>query len=214
MGKSAGVNIPEFSLAETSLEAGMKKEDLITSRNRRYDAFTISDTRLLITDRKTAKVFEIRGLPLDWRPFSDLAWMDNQTLVFDRWSQPHYGVHYEVNVSRKRLIRAVPFPDKVDAGTRSLRSHTRDKTVRMPLACSSGFTLQDGAVKTKTIEIPFTSHDRYEMFGKLTIPTSAGTHPVVIYVQTAEGMTVDMKRHKSRSETFNYFDLYREKLRR
>jgi predicted esterase len=50
------------------------------------------------------------------------------------------------------------------------------------------------------------------MFGKLTIPTSAGTHPVVIYVQTAEGMTVDMKRQKSRTETFNYFDLYREKL--
>src|SRR4030095_384295 len=51
-----------------------------------------------------------------------------------------------------------------------------------------------------------------EMFGKLTIPTSGGRHPVVIYVQTAEGMTVDTKRNKSRGETFNYFDLYREKL--
>jgi len=68
------------------------------------------------------------------------------------------------------------------------------------------------AVKAKTIEIPFLSHDGYEMFGKLTVPTSGGSHPVVIYVQTAEGMTVDMKRHKSRTETFNYFDLYREKL--
>lgn len=71
---------------------------------------------------------------------------------------------------------------------------------------------QAGGVKTKTIEIPFTSYDGYEMFGKLTLPTSSGSHPVVIYVQTAEGMTVDMKRQKSRSETFNYFDLYREKL--
>src|SRR4030095_5868961 len=51
-----------------------------------------------------------------------------------------------------------------------------------------------------------------EMFGKLTIPTSGGRHPVVIYVQTAEGMTVDTKRQKGRGETFNYFDLYREKL--
>jgi len=34
----------------------------------------------------------------------------------------------------------------------------------------------------------------------------------VIYVQTAEGATVDMKRYKSREETFNYYDLYREKL--
>jgi dienelactone hydrolase len=72
--------------------------------------------------------------------------------------------------------------------------------------------LQDSTVKSKTIEIPFTSYDRYEMFGKLTTPTSTGKHPVVIYVQPAEGMTVDMKRQKSRTETFNYFDLYREKL--
>jgi pimeloyl-ACP methyl ester carboxylesterase len=71
---------------------------------------------------------------------------------------------------------------------------------------------QDAGVKTKTVEIPFTSYDGYEMFGKLTIPTSGGSHPVVLYVQTAEGMTVDMKRQKGRGETFNYFDLYREKL--
>jgi pimeloyl-ACP methyl ester carboxylesterase len=71
---------------------------------------------------------------------------------------------------------------------------------------------QDGGVKTKTIEIPFTSYDGYEMVGKLTIPTSGQSHPVVIYVQTAEGMTVDTKRQKSRDTTFNYFDLYRVKL--
>src|SRR6185503_7152197 len=71
---------------------------------------------------------------------------------------------------------------------------------------------QDVGAKTKTIEITFTSYDRYDMFGKLTVPTSAGSHPVVIYVQNAEGMTVDQKRRKSRTETFNYFDLYREKL--
>ncbi|MFN2492305.1 MAG: alpha/beta hydrolase family protein [Pyrinomonadaceae bacterium] len=72
--------------------------------------------------------------------------------------------------------------------------------------------VQEGEVKAKTIEIPFTSHDGYPMFGKLTIPTSRGKHPVVIYVQTAEGMTVDMKRQKRGGATFNYFDLYRAKL--
>ena len=73
-------------------------------------------------------------------------------------------------------------------------------------------SIEDGDARTKTIEIPFTSYDEYEMFGKLTIPVSGGSHPVVIYVQTAEGMTVDMKRQKSRDSTFNYFDLYRDKL--
>ena len=64
--------------------------------------------------------------------------------------------------------------------------------------------VQDVGVKTKTIEIPFKSYDGYEMFGKLTIPTSGRSHPVVIYVQTAEGMTVDTKRQMSRTTTFNY----------
>jgi hypothetical protein len=64
---------------------------------------------------------------------------------------------------------------------------------------------QDGGVKTRTIEIPFTSYDGYEMFGKLTIPTSGQSHPVVIYVQTAEGMTVDTKRQKSRDANLQLF---------
>ena len=72
--------------------------------------------------------------------------------------------------------------------------------------------VQDVGVKTRTIDIPFKSYDGYEMFGKLTTPMSGRSHPVVIYVQTAEGMTVDTKRQLSRTKTFNYFDLYREKL--
>ncbi|MGH9970395.1 MAG: alpha/beta hydrolase family protein [Pyrinomonadaceae bacterium] len=71
---------------------------------------------------------------------------------------------------------------------------------------------QGPGVKATTTDIPFTSYDGYKMFGKLTIPNSAGSHAVVIYVQTAEGMTVDMKRRDGRGGTFNYFDLYRTKL--
>lgn len=71
---------------------------------------------------------------------------------------------------------------------------------------------QAGGAKSKTIEIPFTSHDGYEMFGKLTIPSSAAPHAVVVYVQNAEASTVDTKRQSLRGGTFNFFDLYREKL--
>jgi predicted esterase len=71
---------------------------------------------------------------------------------------------------------------------------------------------KEGKLLTKTVAIPFISHDGYEMLGKLTVPETKGNHALVIYVQTAEGMTVDMKRRKSRDETFNYYDLYREKL--
>src|SRR5262245_29002278 len=68
------------------------------------------------------------------------------------------------------------------------------------------------AVKKTTVELPFKTYDGYDMFGKLTLPETPGRHAVVIYVQTAEGMTVDMKRRSGRNTTFNYFDLYREKL--
>lgn len=85
------------------------------------------------------------------------------------------------------------------------------------LICSSDIAqaAQDAQaveVKAKTIEIPFKSHDGHEMFGKLVIPDSKGRHALVIYVQTAEGMTVDMKRPGAGGTTFNYFDLYRKKL--
>src|ERR1700694_4744609 len=71
---------------------------------------------------------------------------------------------------------------------------------------------QAGGAETRTIEIPFTSHDGYEMFGKLTIPGSAAPHAVVVYVQNAEASTVDTKRQSLRGGTFNFLDLYREKL--
>jgi hypothetical protein len=60
----------------------------------------------------SGKVFEIEGLPLEHRPFSDLVWVENRYLIFDRWSQPHYGMHYVVDALEKKLILATPFPDQ------------------------------------------------------------------------------------------------------
>jgi uncharacterized protein len=76
----------------------------------------------------------------------------------------------------------------------------------------AGAQTQNAEAKSKTTEIRFTSHDGYEMFGKLVLPVSPGNHPLVIYVQNSEGSTVDMKRRKPGGGTFNYFDVYREKL--
>jgi hypothetical protein len=123
--KSTGAEITEFSMTETSLETGIEKENVVTNRNRNYEAFTVSGSRLFVADKATKKVFEIRGLLLEWRPFSNLTWANNQTLMFDRWSQPHYGVHYAVNVKNKRLVAAVPFPD-----TLYLDQHPRRPTNR------------------------------------------------------------------------------------
>lgn len=67
-------------------------------------------------------------------------------------------------------------------------------------------------VDTKTTEFNFKTFDGYPMFGKLVLPATSGPHSVVIYVQTSEGMTVDMKRPLTKDQTFNYFDLYRTQL--
>jgi pimeloyl-ACP methyl ester carboxylesterase len=64
----------------------------------------------------------------------------------------------------------------------------------------------------ETMAVNFTSHDGYPMFGKLTLPDTDKPHSVVVYVQTAEGATIDMKRPKGGGGTFNYYDLYRQKL--
>ena len=61
-------------------------------------------------------------------------------------------------------------------------------------------------------DVAFKAHDDVAMFGRLALPGSNAPRAVVIYVQTAEGMTVDMKRPLGRGKTFNYHDLYREKL--
>jgi hypothetical protein len=64
----------------------------------------------------------------------------------------------------------------------------------------------------RTIDVPFTSHDGHPIFGKLTLPDSGAPQALLMYVQTAEGAAVDMKRPLGGGKTFNYYDLYREKL--
>jgi pimeloyl-ACP methyl ester carboxylesterase len=61
-------------------------------------------------------------------------------------------------------------------------------------------------------DLAFKAHDDVEMFGRLVLPKSNSPRAVLIYVQTAEGATLDMKRPLGAGRTFNYYDLYREKL--
>ena len=82
-----------------------------------YRAFTgcAETCRIFFEALATGETFEILGLPLPWRPFSDLVWVTDEILVFDRWSQPHYGLHYAVDVREQTLLLASPFPDEAPA---------------------------------------------------------------------------------------------------
>jgi hypothetical protein len=110
--------MPNVEIAEVVLDKSVSRENLAQSCDGRYEAFTTfhpdqsPSFRIYFAERGTGRVFEVLGLPLPYRPFSDLAWVNNRTMAFDRWSQPHYGIHYAVNVRGKKVMRASAFPDE------------------------------------------------------------------------------------------------------
>lgn len=67
--------------------------------------------RICIEAVRGGQRYELRGLPLPYRPLSALVWLDADHLAFDRWSQPHHGIHYVLDVRQRRLVLAAPFPD-------------------------------------------------------------------------------------------------------
>ena len=103
---------PDFSFAEATLEKAARRENAVKNKNRTFEAFIVDKTRIFVKDLKSGKIFEIKGLPSESRFLADLVWVNNQTLMFDRWVQPHYGNHYAVNVVKRKLVEAVPFPDE------------------------------------------------------------------------------------------------------
>jgi hypothetical protein len=102
----------EVKIKVAVLSARAKRENLVS--NQGFEAFTVSDAkageRIFFVDRSTKKIYEISGLPLEWRPFSDLEWRGG-TLIFDRWANPHHGAHYEIDAKTRKLTKARIFND-------------------------------------------------------------------------------------------------------
>ena len=117
------------SLVEAAPDKDAQIEGRVKNKNRTFEAFIADKTQIFVRDLKTGKTYEIKGLPLENRYFSDLVWTNNQTLMFDRWAQPHYGTHYAFNVARKKLTAAVPFPDEFMFKQKSSKNKIR-KTKR------------------------------------------------------------------------------------
>jgi pimeloyl-ACP methyl ester carboxylesterase len=70
----------------------------------------------------------------------------------------------------------------------------------------------DGQTTTVTRDIAFTSHDGHAMTGRLTLPDTPGTHPVMVFVQNAEAATLDQRTRNAAGQPVAFFDLYRETL--
>ncbi len=106
---------PDVRLVRVRSRASGK--DTVVSRHHLWRVFVVfpkdeSGGRLRLEAARTGEAYELRGIPLPYRLLSDIVWIDDRYLVFDRWSQPHYGIHYVVDVERRRLVLAAPFPDR------------------------------------------------------------------------------------------------------
>jgi hypothetical protein len=108
-----------FALVKVpGLPAEGELEERATSPDGAFQAFATCEPgcRVLVQSVRHGDVHELRG-PFfsDLRPFSRLVWLPSDILVFDQWTQPHYGLHYAVDVRSRRLLQAAPFTDRVDA---------------------------------------------------------------------------------------------------
>ena len=72
--------------------------------------------------------------------------------------------------------------------------------------------LDEQSTQFTSTDVPFLAFDGVEMFGRLVLPKGAKPSAIVLYVQTAEGATIDTRRPLGDGKTFNYFDLYRVEL--
>ena len=90
--------------------------DSVLSPNGQWLAFVFSThnewARVGLEDRRSGELYQLVDLPLEHRPINDIVWIDSTHLAFDRWSQPHYGMHYVIDIERTRLVLAAPFPDE------------------------------------------------------------------------------------------------------
>lgn len=102
-----------IKIVEVSRLPNQGRNKITVNAEQTYQAFTIcrplSDgqgcqEQIFIEDLITGKFYQIQGIPLSWRPFTNLTWTRETYLEFDRWSNPHYGFHYVVDMSQKKLV--------------------------------------------------------------------------------------------------------------
>ena len=85
----------------------------------------------------------------------------------------------------------------------------------LPVLAVTLLTLCPAMTAAQTVttrDIPFTSHDGHAMTGRLSLPTTPGRHPVMVFVQNAEAATLDQRTRDAKGQPVAFFDLYRDTL--
>jgi hypothetical protein len=107
-----------FALVEVpALSAGSELDECALSLDGGFQAFATCEPscRVLVQSVGQKELYELRSPTFsELRPFSGLVWLPSDILVFDQWTQPHYGIHYAVDVRNHTLLQAAPFTDSVE----------------------------------------------------------------------------------------------------
>lgn len=94
------------------------KTTLVTNASRTFKAFVLCVPsgseegcfmRVYVTEIRTGKTYAINGEPIEvevMRPVDDLKWLDNDRLSYERWTNPHFGRRYVINVRTKKQVGA------------------------------------------------------------------------------------------------------------
>ena len=114
------LNARNIKLVLVERPPNSKKENVVLNQSKTMRAYITWKSQnndgnlphIWIDYLQSGQVYEIQGIPLPRRPFSDVKWVDDKFLVFDRWSNPHHGMHYVVDAVERKLRLSAPFPDQ------------------------------------------------------------------------------------------------------
>lgn len=110
----------EVAIVEVSSLQNQERDNITVNQAQTYQAFTICEPlfeaegcqeKIFIEEMTTGKYYQIEGIPMSWRPFTNLIWTDEKILEFDRWSTPHYRLHYTVDMTEKKLVDVSEFEE-------------------------------------------------------------------------------------------------------
>ncbi|CAN5479052.1 hypothetical protein BH10ACI2_BH10ACI2_17410 [soil metagenome] len=98
---------------------GLERTSLVTNRAKTRKAYVLCvpdkkgaggcDSFVFVTDIASKTVYVIMGEPdkiEHYRPIDELKWLTNDTVSYERWTGPHFGHRYVVNIKTKKQIAA------------------------------------------------------------------------------------------------------------
>ncbi|MEP6847546.1 MAG: hypothetical protein ABI999_01730 [Acidobacteriota bacterium] len=124
--KKAGSDLPSGDLAEKVEKDSAGKSTLTLTADKRYEAsvfcvpsgsseMTGCVHRVFITDLQSDAEYEIVGEELfieSGRMIDNLKWQDSHTLSYERWTGPHFGHRYVVDIKALKQTAAFTLSDQ------------------------------------------------------------------------------------------------------